>query len=300
MTPSYQLSGLGLTVGLTLMGGLWLVWPYLLWTAWRLVRQPRKAGARVAMAVWLAGVSLFAYAHFIEPRWITQRHTVLKLGFSARIALISDYHLGLFKGPDFLQRVVDELNTLEVDAVLIAGDHLSWPHRPLVDLLEPLKRLKHPAFSVPGNHDDKAGETPQARDLRLALLAVGVTPVEHTHAALPRFTVVGLGDRWAAKDGREPLLAAPRDKPIVALFHNPDTAMTLHPEDAVLALAGHTHGGQLRIPGVFRRLIPTQHPFDRGLHTFTPVPTYVSSGVGESGVPFRLFNPPVIDVLVIE
>ena len=67
-----------------------------------------------------------------------------------------------------------------------------------------------------------------------------------------------------------------------------------------LAVAGHTHGGQIRIPGLYRRVIPTRYPFDRGLHTFPPVPTFVTSGLGESGLPLRLFNPPVIDVLDIE
>ncbi len=282
------------------LGLAWLGWPYLAWTAWRLTRRTYRWPQRLALAGMFCGTALLLYAHFIEPRWITQRHTTLQLGFKARVAVIADYHMGLFKGPDFLDRVVDELNTLDVDAVLIAGDHLNYPSRPLAELLAPLKRVKHPMFSVPGNHDDHPGEPERTNDLRQALLSVGVTPVEYTHAALPTFTLVGLGDHFAGRDSRDPLLRAPHDKPIVVLFHNPDTAMDLQPGDATLAVAGHTHGGQIRVPGLYRRVIPTRHPFDRGLHTFPPLPTFVTSGLGESGLPLRLFNPPVIDVLDIE
>ena len=40
--------------------------------------------------------------------------------------------------------------------------------------------------------------------------------------------------------------------------------------------------------------------FDRGLHTFAPVPVFVTAGLGETGVPMRWMNPPVIDVLALK
>ncbi len=297
--PSYQISGFPHAVVLALLGLTWLAWPLWLWSGWRL----RSAGTRLRGAAWsllFLATSLFIEARFIEPNCLIQRDTPLQLGFKARIAVISDYHLGMYKGPDFLDHVVDRLNALDVDAVLIAGDHLFLPDRPLVELLAPLRRLKHPVYSVPGNHDDKLADPQRGQDLYAALLAVGVTPLEYSHAELARFTLVGLGDLRAGHDGRGPLQHAPRDKPVVVFFHNPDTAPSLQPNDAALAIAGHTHGGQVRIPWLYRRFLPVNHPFDRGLHTFPPVPTFVTSGLGESGLPLRLFNPPVIDVLEIE
>ena len=114
---------------------------------------------------------------------------------------------------------------------------------------------------------------------------------------LPSFTLVGLGDRWANRDHLTPLEAAPKDKPIIVLLHNPDSAMQLKPNAAVLVLAGHTHGGQIRIPWLYKKVIPTVHPFDRGLHAIAPVPVFVSAGLGEVGLPMRFLNPPTIDVL---
>jgi hypothetical protein len=280
----------------------WLVWPLLAWLGWRLARRWRQAtgAARLRGAAALLALAWFVEMRFVEPQWITTRHTALDLGFRARIALVADVHLGPYKSAQFLDRVVDRLNAMELDAVLIAGDHLYHPHRPLDELLAPLRRLRHPAFSVPGNHDEPPLErqvTPEA--LRQALAAAGVRPVEYGHARLAGFTLVGLGDRFAGKDGLAPLQAAPTDRPLVVMAHNPDSAMQLAPGSAALVVSGHTHGGQIRIPGLYRLVIPCEHPFDRGLHGFGPVPVFVTSGLGEVGLPLRFLNPPVIDVLEI-
>ena len=70
---------------------------------------------------------------------------------------------------------------------------------------------------------------------------------------------------------------------------------------ATLLLAGHTHGGQIRIPWLYRKVIPSRLGFDRG-ERLLPIPggqvrTFTTAGVGEIGLPMRLFNPPTIDLL---
>jgi predicted MPP superfamily phosphohydrolase len=301
MLPAYGPLTVAWIVQSAIIWASWLIWPLVAWLAWRTVRHRRALSRRQMLrsAVGFVLALWFIEMRFIEPALIVERHTALNLGFEARLALISDYHVGLLNSPDFLDRVVDRLNALPVDVVLIAGDHLSRPDRPLAELLAPLARLRHPAFSVPGNHDESHPGPPVRDELRRALLAVGVTPVEYTFVVRDRFTLVGLGDHYAHRDGIEPLLTAPSDKPRIVMMHNPDTAMTLPPGSAALALAGHTHGGQIRIPLLYRYAIPCRYPFDRGLHTFSPVPTFVTSGLGQTGVPMRFLNPPVIDVLEI-
>ena len=117
----------------------WLVWPLIGWLAWRCVRDRRTIAWRqkVRRVVVLLLALWFAEMRFIEPALIVERHTVLNIGFQARVALISDYHMGLFNSPRFLERVVDRLNAMPLDAVLIAGDHLSKPDRPLAEMLAP-------------------------------------------------------------------------------------------------------------------------------------------------------------------
>jgi predicted MPP superfamily phosphohydrolase len=269
---------------------------------WRVAQRWSASGAasRGAMIVRVVVVLLFIDARFIERYWIVERSTHLQLGFKARLVLISDTHVGLYKSPDFLARVVARINVIAPDAVMIAGDITYEPDRPVAALVAPLAQLTVPAFSVPGNHDEESPGPPIADELRRALQQARVTPVEYAHARLKGFTLVGLGDHFADKDSIKPLTAAPRDQPIIVLMHNPDSVMQLTPGSAALALAGHTHGGQIRIPWLYERVIPTSHPFDRGLHTFPPVPTFVTSGLGEIGLPLRFLNPPVIDILEIE
>jgi uncharacterized protein len=264
-----------------------------LWLIWRL-RLRRRMGAAVFVLLLLM---LFVQARFIEPQRLTVRETHVPLGVPTRIALIADAHLGVYKGPAFLQRVVEQLNALDVDAVLIAGDHTYLPDRPLAELLAPLAALRHPVYSVPGNHDEQMPGPPLAAALKAALQQHGVQTIEGRHVDMGTHYLVGLGDLMAGKARMEALRGTPANKPRLVLMHNPDTALLLPAGSAALALAGHTHCGQVRIPGLYRAMIPTVAPFDRGLQHLAAVPTFVTCGLGEVKLPLRLFNPPVIDVL---
>lgn len=297
--PAYEPASLSWYLKLAFVWCSWLSWPLLGRQVWRLIRHwARWSVARRALALALLAVVLvFIDARFIERYRITVQETAIPIGVPARVALISDLHLGLYKSPAYLDRVVDRLNELKPDAVLIAGDLTYDPDRDLTALLAPLKRLTMPAYSVPGNHDEERPGPRLDHVLHHTLESLGVTPVEYTHADLGSFTLVGMGDRWAGKDGMAPVQAAPRGKPIVVLMHNPDSAMQLKPGMASLVLAGHTHGGQIRLPGLYRKVINSEHGFDRGLHAWAPVPVYVTSGMGESRVPLRWLVPPVIDIL---
>jgi predicted MPP superfamily phosphohydrolase len=85
------------------------------------------------------------------------------------------------------------------------------------------------------------------------------------------------------------------------LAHNPDSAIALPSRQVALVLTGHTHGGQIRLPRVYKRVIPSQYGFDRGEQLLQtpqgPVRVFTTVGTGEIGLPLRLFNPPTIDVL---
>ncbi len=85
------------------------------------------------------------------------------------------------------------------------------------------------------------------------------------------------------------------------LTHNPDTALSYAPNHYPdLTLAGHTHGGQVRIPYLYKRMIPVLGVdilWDQGLYRYKNGQVFVTSGIGEVGLPLRFLIPPVIDVL---
>lgn len=285
-----------------LFHGSWLAWPLLAWLLWRL----RKPGGRIVTAGLLALGLLFVWARFVEPQMIRVQHTTLAgTGVEARIILISDIHLGVYKGSGFLDRVVDRINALPADAVVIAGDFTYEPQdHPLQAMFAPLARLRLPVHAVLGNHDQQAPGPDIDAALREALAVHRVQVIEGRSVALPGFRLAGLGDRWAQRDDPVFLRQTTSSLPTVILAHNPDSAIELGPEDAALVLAGHTHGGQIRIPWLYRKVIPSAYGFDRSEQVLsTPgggVRVFTTAGMGEVGLPMRLFNPPTIDVLHLQ
>ena len=136
--------------------GSWLAWPLLVWLLWRL----RRPGGRILTAGVLALGLLFVWVRFVEPQMIRMQHTTLAgTGVEARIILISDIHLGVYKDSGFLDRVVDRINALAMpaDVVVIAGDLTYEPQgHSLHTMFAPLARLQPPAYAVLGNHDQQA------------------------------------------------------------------------------------------------------------------------------------------------
>ena len=279
--------------------GSWLVWPFIAWLLWRL----RERRGRWLVALLLAACLLFAWARFVEPQRIHVQQTALTgTGARVRLVLISDIHLGVYKDSAYLQRLVDRINTLQADAVVIAGDFTYAPDGQSLDaMFAPLGGLRLPAYAVLGNHDQQAPGPDIDAELRAALAMHRVEVIEGKTVRLGGVRLAGLGDRWANKDDPAFLAAPSSSLPTLVLSHNPDSAIDLGPDLATLVLAGHTHGGQIRIPWLYRHVIPSRYGFDRGEQFLaTPrgrVRVYTTVGTGEVGLPLRLFNPPTIDVL---
>jgi predicted MPP superfamily phosphohydrolase len=290
----------------------YLVWIYLAWLGWRW-RKARPAFGRhpyVALAWRLSAAGLFIWARFVEPQVIVDRETRTGLETGTRAILISDLHLGAYKGPAFIERLVERINVLKPDCVLIAGDTLYVPDASLDQLFAALKKVQAPVLAVLGNHDDRElgwrrGGDVESAEIASALTRAGVKVIENQVAPCGNVSVAGIGDLWS---GRVDFSAARRYRgsaPLVLLTHNPDVAYRVPAGLSPLLLSGHTHGGQIRLPVVYRYVIPVKGPFDRGLLVpaqWNAEPAgrpavFTTSGVGEIGLPMRLFNPPVIDLL---
>ncbi len=249
----------------------------------------------------LLGVAalLLAWARFVEPYWLLRtKHVRLPAGFPGAVALVADLHVGVFKGARFMRRLVRCVNALEgIEALLIAGDFTYLPHRPLRELCAPLREVRVPVYAVLGNHDLERPGPPVRNELLDALREAGVRVVEGETVAHDRWVLAGVGDHLAGEDDLSVLAQARAyEKPVVALLHNPDSTLRYSTRArAEVTLAGHTHGGQIRVPLLYRAVIPTRGAFDRGLVTLRHTMLYITSGAGEVGMPLRLFNPPVVE-----
>ncbi|NOT43465.1 MAG: metallophosphoesterase [Acidobacteria bacterium] len=262
-----------------------------------------------------AALAAATWTLWVEPSSLRSREYPLEMrGWPAachglRVAVLADVHVGSpFNGPGNLQRVVELTRRAQPDLVLLAGDYVvdgvlgGTFHAP--EAWAPvLEGLRAPAgvFGVLGNHDWWLDPGRVRRALESA--SVRVLEDQAVHVALGdcRFWLAGVSDY---REGRHDVAAAlalvPADAPVVVFTHNPDLFPEV-PARVILTVAGHTHGGQVRLPLIGRPVVPSRygqrfaagHVVEDGHHLF------VSTGVGTSILPIRFRVPPEVSVLTL-
>lgn len=211
-----------------------------------------------------------------------------------------------------LTSIVQEVNDVRPDLVLIAGDFVSDhnSHRAALHaagLVEPLSRLRAPlgVVAVLGNHDYWSGQAA----ITSALNGAGVTVLDNEAVRRGPLVIAGIGDKFSGHDRAASALEAARSLggPIVALTHSPDLAPDL-PPDVPLALAGHTHCGQVILPLVGA---PVKHSPLTGKALYNPRyrcglirdlgrTVIVTGGLGIGALPFRIGAPPDFWVITLQ
>lgn len=303
---------------------LFIFWASFLWFPFILVCI-RLVWKRSGVCKWAAMVALlmslpFAWARFVEPRLLVVQTETINLTDRGqnmreiRIALVSDLHIGMFPNAVSVERLVRRINREAVDAVFVAGDFTYMlDAADIKATFAPLARLDAPVFAVLGNHD--VGFPGPLYGLKLygPLREVGITFVENrSHVAElngQKLIVAGTSDLWQRSYSFDFSSNFEPDLPILLLTHNPDMALSVPREiEYDLMLAGHTHGGQIRlpIPGLTQAMIPTKYPFNTGLHQIELANragsdlVYVTPGTGMVGLPMRFRRPPQIDILTLQ
>jgi predicted MPP superfamily phosphohydrolase len=265
----------------------------------------------IFFGVVLIGTGCGIWATCFEPRWVHRRHFVhevrgLRPGERVRLAVLGDLHVGApHFGEEALERVVDRVIDEDVDALILVGDYviqevLGGRPVPIERIAALLKKAGLPMIAITGNHDFWDGRT----RIRAALSAAGAVVLENEHHVLElegvKLCVVGLEDESTGKPNPHAAFPSQRpDHPLLVLAHDPATFLRNMPLPGDLLLAGHTHGGQVRLPGVGALVVPGRSPlaWSLGWTETSSGPLYVTSGLGTSLLPMRFFCPPEYVVL---
>jgi predicted MPP superfamily phosphohydrolase len=221
-----------------------------------------------------------------------------------RVVHASDLHIGNGMEGEVLAGFVAHVNALEPDLIALTGDLFDFDPRFVEDGARGLAglRARYGVYVVLGNHDTYTGTDRVVEGL--ASFAPNLRLLRGEVARVPcpaPFYVAGLDDPgrdWASRELELAELTAlaearPADGPVLLLVHRPQ----LFPQAARLGfpvvLAGHTHGGQLALPGAGGRwnLARIVTPFHRGLYRVNGSVLYVNRGLGVAGPAIR-FNCP--------
>ncbi len=275
----------------------------------------KKSRALFGLVVTLIGL-LGCWALWLEPASLRiETHSVPLANWpescdGLRVALLADLHVGSpFNGPANLERVVELTRNAEPDLVLLLGDFViegvvGGRFVPPETIARILSRLSthHVVFAVLGNHDWWF-DGPR---VRASLESEGIAVLDDLATQLAgspcQLWVAGISDYWeAAHDVDQALSGVPEGAPVIAATHNPDIFPNI-PGRVALTVAGHTHGGQVRLPLLGRPIVPSEsgqryaagHVLEGGRSLF------VSTGIGTSILPVRFRVPPVVDLLVLE
>jgi len=275
--------------------------PFAGWGPWRWVTALIIAAIAVPL-VWA----------LVEARTLHVTHdvvtspTVPSSFDGARIVFIADIHAGPYFGAGRMRNLVERVNELEPDIIVLGGDYVGGRANG--------KSVFYPAvggfkarlgtLAVLGNHDTWEGKAEAIKGLEDA----GIVLLANDHARIrgtggDSIVIAGVEDlETGHPDAEAAAQDIARDGFAVLVSHNPDVFADALPATRGafdLALAGHTHGGQLTAFGTIAPLVPSRfgQRYREGWLEEAGVPVLVTHGVGTVTAPVRFFAQPEINVI---
>jgi predicted MPP superfamily phosphohydrolase len=257
------------------------------------------------------GLGTPAYAYEIEPAYPeVTRHDIKIAGWPSsaaglKIGQLSDLHCQDSRAVARTALAARLLLAQKPDIVFLTGDYISngqttnWANA-AANALAPLRNVPRGVFAVLGNHDYASGHS---AELTASMEQVGFCVLRNRAAPLPRtenLWIVGMESLCAsAEDPIKAMAGVPAKAVKILLIHEPDYADNA-PLGFALQLSGHSHAGQVRVPGLpplycpqFGRLYP------EGLQQAKNHLVYTSRGVGMMGPQVRFCCPPEVTLLTV-
>ena len=270
----------------------------------------RRAFLRTAETAMFCGPALaIGYGVFIQRFDLRLREQ--KLVFpdlpedldGLRLVQLTDIHLSPFLSENELARAVDMANETKAHIALVTGDLITYSGDPLDACLRQLARLKSDAgtFGCMGNHEFYAGAENYVEHngalLGLQFLRRRAVRLPFGKATLNLAGVDYQRKAWPyLKFGRQ--LVEPGAFNVL-LSHNPDVFPVAVEQGYRMTIAGHTHGGQVRVEILREDLNIARFltPYVDGLYRRNESAIFVSRGIGTIGLPARLGAPPEVALL---
>jgi predicted MPP superfamily phosphohydrolase len=264
----------------------------------------RRAVLKAAAIAGLgAGTGVAAYGAFFERHALALTTADLPVSGlqpsldGLRIAFLTDLHHGVFVPPADIQRATALAMQTRPDLIVLGGDYVTSADRtfmePVAELLSDL-RAPHGVFAVLGNHDDD-------RDMPAALSRRGIAVLKDQRTALTvrgeRLDLAGVR-YWTKRPADIARVLKGAGETVLMLAHDPRRLTEAAAYDVGAVLAGHTHGGQIILPGI-GALAARKFPVPFGLANRGNTSMFVSRGIGTVMVPVRLNCPPEVAVVTL-
>lgn len=260
--------------------------------------------------VTLISVLCVGYAHFIEPGRLTVKQ-LQDVSYSMEqpvtVAVFADTHFGFQYDMEDFQKVVDKVNENPPDILLFAGDLIDNLNQYPGDTSQisaklAMMKANIGKYAVFGNHDYGGGAEHEYEDI---MNAGGFKVLVNQQVTFRKYNLrlIGIDDMLigygnpAAADRADPAMYN------LILCHEPDVADRILESSADYMFAGHSHGGQIRVPFYTQQFLPSygkkyvkgQYALNNGNKTIL----YVNSGLGTTKVPARFRAVPELTYLTI-
>lgn len=223
-----------------------------------------------------------------------------------RVVFATDFHYESRFNRKRLPALVKAIRSVSPDVLLLGGDYRGREGGDVGELFRALEKVDAPfgTYAVMGNHE--RGENDSL--VRIAMKETGVKLLEHAVDTITingeRVIIAGIRNPFdLSRNGVSPTLSLSPDDFVIMITHTPDYVEDVDISNTDLALAGHTHGGQVSL---FNRWSPAKfskygNRFITGKkYNSAGIPVIISNGIGTSRKDIRLFTPSEIVLVILE
>jgi predicted MPP superfamily phosphohydrolase len=266
---------------------------------------PVDSGRRCFLQAGVGGLAatpfiLCGYGAAYAGRAYQIEELTLPFGRSLRVVQLTDIHAGIYMNRDEMRRYADQAIALRPDLFVLTGDYISNSLVFLPGCLEEMARIRarYGTFATLGNHEHWYGELGK---IQAIFREYGIPLLQNSHQLIETergpFAVAGIDDlRSGYPDLEAALRGLESATPTLLLSHRPEIFPQAARRGIPLTLAGHYHGGQVKLslPGGGLSLAHLRTPYPEGLYRINASHLYVSRGIGTTFTPVRLNAPPEV------